>query len=74
MLEAEKKIYEVNQIIAYMFEGDGDSTEGTSCNIPVDSDNTDDGCDPVTGIYPGQLPNMDETLADLKEETVECKE
>jgi hypothetical protein len=66
LVESEKRLYEANQILAYLFERE--------CSEP-ETDDTDTICDsfddpdPVTGLYAGQKPNIEEV-----EEDEECLE
>jgi len=63
LLEAERKIYEANKILANIGEG----FEIKLDPIPSDvSDYNSADPDPVTGLYPGQLPDI--TLACEPEE------
>ena len=68
LLEMRFKLDASIKIINYVFERDNTFTES------IDDDGSSeftDTCDPITGLYPGQKPNMENTDT---EDTAECVE
>lgn len=68
--QARSAVYEATRIIEHLFESDG-QPEGNEllpvCAVP---DSGDHDCDPVTGLYAGQLPFQKEKAEE--EEGAEC--
>jgi hypothetical protein len=67
LLQAERNIYECNKILAFVGDGSDTNLEAISCNV---SGSSDDPCDPVTGLYPGQQADPDTLIQ--QEDDAEC--
>jgi hypothetical protein len=69
LLEAERKIYEANRIMAHFGE-----SENENFSVPVGNHSVlSDTADSVTGLYPGQLADQT-TSCELPAGEIECVE
>jgi hypothetical protein len=75
LAQARNAVYEATKIIEHLFEADGNDPLMEAVCSDGDHSGISDCLDPVTGLYPGQKPNITEANEEpTVEDIIECVE